>query len=564
MGIAETAGQGTFAVMLAPAQGRSKTAMSLVIICLAITATLMVSLHSSEEPEEVRMTMDDFLAGEVANMAKIDDARSQKARQAQQAKKAKALRKASKKASGDGRPSLMTMSRGDLSKLKSSDAYKDRMEDEDNFADVSDSELAMPSVTKQGEVSMFQDHHEESSEARALNRLLNGNRKKKRKTELDSFQASLLGEKIAPKKPKHTKPQVHLSRLLEPRSTRTARPARPRRTHQTAKMKKRRKQQEQHKRKEAKKVNSFREHMKSFWAKTHAADPNRKPKLVPKPAPKKKVECKPPMCLPRGHHYEHGKVQHGHKAVITALEQAYPVSKPKPKKPVSIWDRDDTFSPIETTAQDVLISNAVPKLNIQHKHKKVVKKRMSLEDLVGELASKDKTPPNQLKKKKKKVAKKVEEENPWEQDHFARRMSNTWQKENAMRTMKMALLNAEHHNANDLARKMAPTLNRHERIAQKSAMLKRNLKAQSIHRVKKQFDRDFARRQQAAKVAAFKKMQQKKRMQRQRAKKAKVVEAKATKVAADAVETAFANVFDESWQKNAPNMGLNIPHGPKA
>merc|ERR1712216_694660 len=140
-----TAGQGTFAVMLAPAQGRSKTAMSLVIICLAITATLMVSLHSSEEPEEVvRMTMDDFLAGEVANMAKIDDAnaRKQKAQNALKEKKAAALHK---KASGDGRPSLMTMSRGDLSKLKSSDAYKARMEDEDNIADVSDSELAMPS-----------------------------------------------------------------------------------------------------------------------------------------------------------------------------------------------------------------------------------------------------------------------------------------------------------------------------------------------------------------------------------------------------------------------------------
>jgi len=509
-----TAGQGTFAVMLAPAQGRSKTAMSLVIICLAITATLMVSLHSSEEPEEVvRMTMDDFLAGEVANMAKIDDAnaRKQKAQNALKEKKAAALHK---KASGDGRPSLMTMSRGDLSKLKSSDAYKARMEDEDNIADVSDSELAMPSVTKQGEVSMFQDHHKESSEARELNRLLNGNGKKKQKSgELDSFQASLLGEKIAPKKPKHVRPRVHLSRLLEPRST-----ARPRRTHHkvaTAKMKKHRKQQEQHKRKEAKKMNVFREHMKSFWAKTHAADPNRNPKPVPKPAPKKKVECKPPMCLPRGHHYEHGKVQHGHKAVITALEQAYPVSKPKPKKPVSIWDRDDTFSPIETTAQDVLISDAVPKLHISRKRKKVVKKRMSLEDLVGELASKDTTPPDLLleKKKKKKVAKVQEEEDPWEQDHFARRMSNTWQKENAMRTMKMALLNAEHSNANNLARKMAPTLNRHERIVQKSAMLKRDLKARSVHRVKKQFDRAFVRRQQAAKAAAFKKMQQRKRMQ---------------------------------------------------
>lgn len=95
-------------------------------------------------------------------------------------------------------------------------------------------------------------------------------------------------------------------------------------------------------------------------------------------------------------------------------------------------------------------------------------------------------------------------------------------------------------------------------------MLKRDLKERSLHVVKKKFNRDFVRRQQAAKAAAKRKMQQKKRQAQQQLKKAKVKEASATKVAADAVETAFANVFDEVWQKKGATMGLNIPHGPQA
>jgi len=565
--------------MLAPDGGRSKLAVSLITIFLAITATLMVSIQTADDaPEEVRMDMEKFLQNEVQKMSKMDAVAANKAMakaiKAQAAAKVKATfqklaakeemiqqvqdqKPAAKKAG----PSLMTMTSSELEKVvhhkkkEADDEWEDDDEDDDK-------DLAMPSVSKEGDVAMFQEH--ESRRSRSLDRLLNGHKRKLSEKKIDGFSASLLGD-IAPPEPKHVKTHVHLSRLLEPRSTRIQH-------HHVHHEKmvdvKKEKQQAQHKKKELKKMNQFREHMKSFWAQAHANDPKKK-KIAPKPVTKPKhVVCKPPECLPHGHHYDHPLEHKKAPTVASVLEQAYPNRRiKKVKKKVSIWDQPDPL------AKDVLVSSepvvAIATTIAKAKRHKAPR---TIEDIIDQAPKNAFVPivPKRVKKVKKvpkapvkKPQKELDldQENPWETDHFATKLSHTWHTRNAMADMKVSLSNAEHDNAMAAARKMAPKLTRKERIAQKTRMLKRKLQASVTH-VKKKFDRAFVRRQKAKKAAAKAKKAKKKLKQEKKLKKKQAKEAVATKTATSAVETAFANVFDDAWQAQAPKMGQNLPHGP--
>jgi len=564
--------------------------MSLITILLAITGTVMVSIQTDEASEEVRLDVDKFLQSEVARMSKMDVVNAEHAKAMARVLKAKAKAKAKPhptavkeemvqqiqddKPAKKAGPSLMTVASEEYRRDKKSQEDDWMDDDEDD-----DKDLAMPSVTKEGDVAMFQEH--ESSRSRSLDRLLNGNKRKLSEKKMDSFSASLLGD-VAPKKPKRVKPRIHLSRLMEPRSTRIH-------IHQHHKKKlldaKKQKQQAQHKKKDLKKMNKLREHMKSFWAQVH---PPKKKVAAPKPVAKPKhVVCKPPTCLPRGHHYEH---PHGAAAnsqqdqdPLSVLEQAYPNKKiKKVKKKVSIWDKADPLAKDLVSSAPVAVALGA---TIASAHRR--KAPRTIEDIIDE-APKDafvqppagfnplvkvvkvakkvpKAPAKKPAQKPRAAALNLDDENPWETDHFAQKMSNTWHTRNAMANMKMALTNAEHSNAMDAASKMAPKLTRKERIAQKTRMLKKKLQASvKFSDVKKKFNRAFLRRQKAKKAAAKAKKARKKLKKQQQLKKKQAKEAVATHTATSAVETAFANVFDSAWRKQAPKMGQNLPHGPGA
>merc|ERR1712225_225085 len=545
--------------------------MSLITILLAITALVMVSIQTADDaPEEVRMDLDKFLQSEVQKMSKMDVVNAQHAKAMQQMVKETAKKprptavkeemvqqiqddKPAKKAG----PSLMTLASSEYlrhKKSKESDEWMDDDEDDDK-------ELAMPSVTKEGDVAMFQEHT--SRRSRSLDRLLNGNKRKLSEKKMDSFSASLLGD-VAPPAPKQHKPHIHLSRLLNPHSAHKHIEHKHSEHKKLAEVKKEKKQA-QHKKKELKKMNQFREHMKSFWAQAHANDPKTK-KTAPKPAakPKLHVICKPPTCLPRGHHYEH---PHGAAAKklkdedpLSVLEQAYPNKKiKKVKKKVSIWDKADPLRVADPLKLESSGAAAAIGAAVASAHRR--KAPRTLEDIIDQ-APQDAFVQPVEKKKVAKMIKKVpkapakkpraaaadaasldlDQENPWETDHFAQKMSNTWHTRNAMANMQMALTNAEHSNSIDAARKMAPKLSRKERIAQKTRMLKRKLRV-SLKQVKKKFNHAFVRRQKAKKAAA-KAKKAKKKLKKKQAK-----EAVATHTATSAVETAFANVFDSAWRK---------------
>jgi len=520
--------------------------------------------------------MEAFVKAEVAKMGQIDAINARKAKAQAQAKTAAveaaekaATAKAEAEAQEKKAPSLMNM---DVHKLKQSQRYRIRMKDDDDLEgnDISDNELAMPSVSKEGKVTMFTEEKEKSERQLAMEDMLNGDEdfrshRKKKGAELDSFGASLLGENIAPPKPQKKTKHVHLSRLLEPRSTRIrSRPHHASKEKQSVQQVHKMQAQQAEKKKEAKKMNALRMKISGFVSLAHEHDPNRAPKPVPKPA-KPKVVCKPPMCLPRGHTYEHAKKeQHGHKAIISVLEQAY-ASKPKKKKPKSIWDQDDAFMPSSRVQEDAVIaSSSLPTIRMSrkpNKNKKVKKFVPStLEDLVETLAPGDEQEeqPQVVAKPKKMAAPK-----PWETDHFAQRMQNTWHTKNALREMKSALTDAEHDSELEADYKTeTPKLNRQERIASKVGILNKDLQQQSVGSIKRQFNRDFLKRQAAAKEAAKFRLAKKLRLQSQRAKIVKAKEEMASHAASDAVATAFSNVFDEAWQAKGATMGMHIPHGP--